>query len=66
MERLPSGLERYGALAGMHDDTVMALALAWYASTNEPGWLAWMRKDTERMRAEQALQVAQPRPVWEL
>lgn len=29
MERLPSGLTRYNAPAGMHDDTVMALALAW-------------------------------------
>lgn len=29
MERLPGGLIRYGAPAGMHDDTVMALALAW-------------------------------------
>ncbi len=28
-ERLPSGLTRYGAPEGMHDDTVMALALAW-------------------------------------
>lgn len=29
-ERLPSGLVRYGAPAGMHDDCVMALALAWH------------------------------------
>lgn len=29
-ERLPSGLLRYGAPAGMHDDTVMSLALALY------------------------------------
>lgn len=28
-ERLPSGLIRYAAPEGMHDDTVMALALAW-------------------------------------
>lgn len=34
-ERLPSGLLRYGAPSGMHDDTVMALALAWY-STRRP------------------------------
>jgi len=32
MERLPSGLLRYNAPPGMHDDTVMSLALA-YAST---------------------------------
>lgn len=29
MKRLPSGLMRYSAPEGMHDDTVMALALAW-------------------------------------
>jgi hypothetical protein len=29
-ERLPSGLIRYGAPEGMHDDTVIALALAWW------------------------------------
>ena len=32
LERLPSGGYRYGARAGHHDDTVMALALAWYAA----------------------------------
>jgi hypothetical protein len=32
MERLPSGLWRYGAPEGMHDDMVMALALAWYGA----------------------------------
>lgn len=35
MERLPSGLLRYNAPAGMHDDTVMALAFAWSAA-NRP------------------------------
>ena len=30
-ERLPSGLLRYGAPTGQHDDTVMALAMAWSA-----------------------------------
>ena len=30
LERLPGGGYRYGAPAGMHDDTVMATALAWY------------------------------------
>jgi hypothetical protein len=29
MERLPSGMMRYSAPEGLHDDTVMALALAW-------------------------------------
>jgi len=31
MERLKSGLVRYGAPQGMHDDCVMSLALAWQA-----------------------------------
>jgi len=35
MARLPSGMLRYGAPVGQHDDTVMALALAWAAATNE-------------------------------
>ena len=30
-ERLPGGMLRYGAPAGMHDDTVMAAALAWHS-----------------------------------
>jgi len=30
MERLPSGMLRYNAAAGMHDDTVMSLALAYH------------------------------------
>lgn len=30
MERLPSGRWRYSAPSGMHDDTVIALALAWW------------------------------------
>ena len=29
-ERLPSGLLRYNAPEGMHDDTVMALCMGWY------------------------------------
>lgn len=33
MERLPSGLLRYSAPPGQHDDCVMALALAWYGRT---------------------------------
>lgn len=34
MERLPSGLMRYGAPSGMHDDCVMSLALAWHGANN--------------------------------
>lgn len=33
MERLPSGLIRYGAPSGMHDDCVMSLAMAWYGAS---------------------------------
>jgi len=32
MKRLPSGLIRYTAPEGMHDDCVMSLALAWYGA----------------------------------
>lgn len=37
-ERLPSGLVRYNAPEGMHDDTVMALALAWWAGVGGQTW----------------------------
>lgn len=30
LERLPSGLYRYGAASGAHDDTVIAVALGWH------------------------------------
>ena len=33
MERLPSGMTRYSAPEGLHDDCVMSLALAWAACT---------------------------------
>lgn len=36
MERLPSGMLRYAAPSGIHDDCVMALALAWYAVSASP------------------------------
>jgi hypothetical protein len=35
-ERLPSGQMRYGAPEGVHDDTVMSLALAWTACASMP------------------------------
>jgi phage FluMu gp28-like protein len=35
VERLPSGMLRYGAPSGQHDDTVIALALAWAAASTE-------------------------------
>jgi hypothetical protein len=34
-ERLPSGLLRYSAPAGQHDDCVMALAIAWSAASSQ-------------------------------
>jgi hypothetical protein len=37
MDRLPSGLVRYGAAAGMHDDSVISLALANHARANTAG-----------------------------
>ena len=36
MERLPSGMMRYNAPAGMHDDCVMSLALAWSGASSPP------------------------------
>lgn len=33
LERLPGGMVRYNAPAGLHDDTVMALALAWHGAS---------------------------------
>lgn len=38
-ERLPSGLLRYGAPEGMHDDCVIALALAWWGGVANRPWL---------------------------
>jgi len=32
-ERLPSGMLRYSAPSGMHDDCVMSLAMAWYGAS---------------------------------
>lgn len=34
-QRLPSGLLRYSAPAGLHDDCVISLALAWHAASTE-------------------------------
>ena len=41
MERLPSGLVRYAAPEGMHDDCVMSLAFAWYAVADSGPLLLW-------------------------
>lgn len=39
-ERTPSGAMRYGAPPGQHDDTVMALAIAWQHIAQAPGRVA--------------------------
>ncbi|NJK82280.1 MAG: hypothetical protein HC876_19165 [Chloroflexaceae bacterium] len=41
MERLPSGMVRYSAPPGRHDDTVMALALAWHAAGSTGPLVLW-------------------------
>jgi len=41
MERLPSGLMRYNAPAGMHDDCVMSLALAYQGAVTSGPLLLW-------------------------
>ena len=41
-QRMPSGALRYSAPEGMHDDTVMALALAW---NDEGHWYLWSGED---------------------
>ncbi len=41
VERLPSGLIRYTAPEGMHDDCVIALALAWQGCANNKPLLLW-------------------------
>jgi phage FluMu gp28-like protein len=38
LERLPSGRYRYNAPDGMHDDCVIATALAWHGAAHRRGW----------------------------
>jgi len=38
-ERLPSGLMRYSAPDGAHDDCVIALALAYYGASQPTQWV---------------------------
>lgn len=45
MERMSSGLMRYGAPPGLHDDTVMALAMAWHGATDVPDTVQVTRYD---------------------
>ena len=39
-EKLPSGLVRYGSPDGLHDDTVMALAMAWSGISKQNWWMS--------------------------
>ena len=39
LERLPSGMIRYQAPQGLHDDTVVSAALAWHGKNH--GWWIW-------------------------
>ena len=41
LDKLPSGLIRYAAPAGFHDDCVMSLALAWSGVGNGQSLLLW-------------------------
>lgn len=41
-KRLPSGMLRYSAPGGMHDDCVMALALAWQAASAPEPHVMWL------------------------
>jgi len=52
-ERLPSGMLRYGAPSGMHDDTVMALALAWHNPTPAIAGVSNVKRNLSRPRARQ-------------
>jgi hypothetical protein len=40
-ERLPSGLMRYGAPEGLHDDCVIAMCLAWWAIVSGNQWTSF-------------------------
>lgn len=39
---LPSGLSRYSAPEGLHDDMVMSLAFAWWGATQASGAVSWI------------------------
>ena len=41
VDRTPSGIVRYSAPDGMHDDCVMSLALAWQAIADSGPLLLW-------------------------
>lgn len=42
LDRLPSGMPRYQAPEGMHDDTVISLMLAWHAVDQRGVFFTWL------------------------
>jgi phage terminase large subunit-like protein len=44
-----TGRPTYGALEGLHDDTVIARALAWRAAIHAPGWTVWARQQLKQV-----------------
>jgi hypothetical protein len=44
MERLPGGSIRYNAPSGLHDDTVMSLALAWHGIVGGDNFFGFLRE----------------------
>jgi phage terminase large subunit-like protein len=61
MERMTSGMMRYGAPSGMHDDTVMSMALAWYGVEGRatPSWVRFAKKQMESMDATKVNDMAE-------
>lgn len=52
-ERLPSGMLRYGAPDGMHDDTVIALMLAWHNPAPAVAGVSNVKRNLSRPRSRQ-------------
>jgi phage terminase large subunit-like protein len=55
-ERMASGLMRFGAPEGGHDDMVMSAAFAWHGASgggmSNPGWVRIFRQHAEQKRKE--------------
>jgi hypothetical protein len=62
-ERLPSGSLRYGAPGSQHDDTVMALAMAWTA-VSEQHRLVYPIADHEIIAKDFAIPSHWPAGIW--
>lgn len=50
-ERLPSGLTKYGAPEGSHDDTVMSLAFAWFGARGTGQFISYLKQQLAAKRA---------------